>query len=643
MPGMGGTTQTLALPGFYFELVIQAGIWVVLAIVIFVMQWALRNRIRSFPRTSSWPNDTTTAQMTGRDFLRIALGCMWILDGALQAQPAMAGDFATQVIAPLNNSQPSWLQDLIRWEVYLWQDHAVVFDVATVLVQIGLGISILAGKDTVAGRIGLWMSIGWALAVWVGGEAFGGLFVAGASELFGAPGPVLAYAAAAGLLLLPVRAWHNGKATKIIRSGLGVVLLFGALLQMIPFEGFWYSHRLSSMFSAMAATPQPGFLSAPIASISRSAAVRPDLWNVGIIAVMAILGVGLLAGRARRAWSWAAALWLFAIWWLSQDFGFLGGFGTDPNLNIPLLMLLLAGEFVGVKKFISRQVTLMGSRFSYRNLVPTISFLKFTKISLQRGVAFSGLAAVAVGVVPALLVTPSALERPISLHISPPPPATGLIIPLATMAGQINVFVQASKGRLEVLLQVPSLDSISNSSPSQDFQLLGRLKTANQRTERLNWLGCGEGCFLTNANWSTGKSRLFIDALAKGFMGGSATFDVPWPPEPNNTIIPEVVAAMRSVKSVMVQQAISSNTLEPSWTSSGTTSGARLLSNEPFGSGKSVESTVVLSHTGTTTEIAFDYPAEYIYIKMTIGSNNRIISEDLAAPQHLILAKFGYS
>lgn len=640
---MGGTTPTLALPGFYFDLAIQTGIWVMVAIVIIVIPWTLQNRLSPFSRTGAWSTWTTTTEVSGRGFLRMALGCMWVLDGALQAQPAMAGNFATQVIAPLNNSQPSWLQDLLRWEVYLWQDHAVVFDVATVLIQIGLGISILAGKDTVAGRIGLWMSIGWALAVWVGGEAFGGLFVVGASELFGAPGPVLAYAAAAALLLLPVRAWDNGKANKIIRSGLGVVLLVGALLQMVPFEGFWYSHRLSSMFSAMAATPQPGFLSAPIASISRSVAARPDLWNVGAIVVMAILGIGLLAGRARRAWSWATALWLFAIWWFSQDFGFLGGVGTDPNLNIPLLILLIAGENVGVKKFIYRWATLVGSRLNLRNLVPTTAFIKFTKISLQSGVAFSGLAAVAVGVVPVLLVTPSALERPVSLHISPPPLATGLIIPLGTLTGQINVFVQASKGRVEVTLQAPSLDPTSNSSPAQDFQLWGRLKTASQRTERLNWLRCGQGCFVTNASWSTGENRLFIDDRDKGFTGGSATFDVPWPPKPNNTIIPKVVAAMRSVKSVKVQQAISSNTLEPYWTSSGTTSGARVLSNEPFGSGKSVENAVLLSHTDTTTEIAFDYPAEYIYIKMTIGSNDRIISEDLAAPQHLIKAKFGYS
>lgn len=639
---MGGT-PTLALPGFYFDLAIQTGIWAILAIVIFAVLSVLRSRVSRFSQNGAWPTGTTTTEVRGRGFLRMALGCMWVLDGTLQAQPAMAGNFATQVIAPLNNSQPSWLQDLIRWEVYLWQDHAVVSDVATVLIQIGLGITILAGKDTIAGRIGLWLSIGWALAVWVGGEALGGLFAPGASELFGAPGAVLAYAVAAGLLLLPAPSWDNGKVPKIIRSGLGVALLFGALLQIIPFEGFWYSHRLSSMFSAMASTPQPGFLSAPITSISRSAAASPDLWNFGIIAAMAILGVGLLSGRARSTWSWATALWLLAVWWLSQDFGFLGGVGTDPNLNVPLLILLITGEFVIFNDAISRLTRLLGDRFSHKNLFPLFSFLKSTKLSLRRSAAFSGLAAIIVGLVPALLVTPSALGRPISLHISPPPPAAGLIVPLATMTGQINVFVRASRGRLEVHLQVPYLDSLSNSSPTQGFQLLGRLKTSNQRAERLNWFQCGQGCFVTNANWSTGRNHLFLDAQAKGFVGGNATFDVTWPPKPNNTILPEVVAAMRSVKSVMVKQAITSNTAGPFWTSSGVTSGARLISNEPFGSEKLVDRVVVLGRAGTTTEIAFDYPAEFTYVEMTIGSNYQIISEHLTAPGHLILADFHYS
>ncbi len=640
MPGMGGT-QTLAMPGFYFDLAIQISIWTVVAVVMFVVPWTLRNSVSRFSQNCRWT--TGAKELRGRGFLRAALGCMWILDGALQAQPAMAGNFATQVIAPLDNSQLWWLKDLIRWEVYLWQDHAVVFDVATVLIQIGLGITILAGKDTIVGRIGLWMSIGWALAVWVGGEALGGLFAPGASELFGAPGSVLVYAAAAMLLLLPVRPWEDGKAPMLIRSGLGVVLLFGAALQAIPFEGFWNSHVLSSMFSAMAETPQPGFLSAPIAFISRSAAAHSDLWNVGIIAVMAFLGVGLISGRAIRAWSWGTGLWLVIVWWLSQDFGFLGGVGTDPNLNLPLLTLLITGEIARSNRASLKCIRQVVGRLNYKNLFPRLSFMKTSNLLVHRTVAFSGLVAIAVGVAPALFVMPSAVGRPISLHVSPPPPVSTPVIPLGTMAGEINAFVQASKGRLEVSLQAPNLDSLSNPSSTQAFQLLGRLKTPNQRTERLNWLQCGQGCFVTNANWAAGINHLSLDIQAKGFTGGTATFEVPWPPKTNNTILHEVVTAMRGVRSMVVRQTVTSNTMEPSFTSSGVVSGAELLSSEPFGSGRSRAGVVVLGHTGASTVIAFDNPAAKIYIEMTVGSNYRIITERLVAPQHLILARFHYS
>ena len=175
------------------------------------------------------------------------------------------------------------------------------------------------------------------------------------------------------------------------------------------------------------------------------------------------------------------------------------------------------------------------------------------------------------------------------------------------------------------------------------FQLLGRLKTPNQRTERLNWLQCGQGCFVTNANWAAGINHLSLDIQAKGFTGGTATFEVPWPPKTNNTILHEVVTAMRGVRSMVVRQTVTSNTMEPSFTSSGVVSGAELLSSEPFGSGRSRAGVVVLGHTGASTVIAFDNPAAKIYIEMTVGSNYRIITERLVAPQHLILARFHYS
>ncbi len=642
MPGMGGTPP-LALPGFYFSLAIEAMVWLVLAMAIFAAVWALSSRANGFSQSEVLTIGAESTEVKGRGFLRIALGGIWILDGLLQAQPAMAGNFATQVIAPLNKFQPSLLQDLIRWEVYLWQDHAVVADVATVLIQIGLGVSILAGKDTIAGRIGLWLSIGWALAVWVGGEALGGLLVRGASELFGAPGAVLAYAAAAGLLLLPVATWKSGKVSKIIRNGLGGTLIFGAALQGIPFEGFWGTHRLSSMFSIMATTPQPSYLSAPITSFAGWTSASPMAWEIVIIAVLAALGIALLSGRAIRAWSCATGLWLVATWWLAQDFGFLGGVGTDPNLNVPLFALLIAGELTRSYKSPSKLTRLARHRLKVKNPLPSLSSLKPTRLPLRQAAAISGLAAMTVGVLPALLVMPSALGQPAALHISPPPLATNPIVPLATMAGEINVFVQASRGRLEVSLQAPSSDPSSGSSPATKFQLSGKLTTAAKQIVSVRWLGCGQGCFVANADWAQGVSQLVLKARAANWSGGTSTFDIPWPPRPNNAILGEVVAAMRSVRSIAVQEAVSSDTSRPPWTSSGSITGAELLSNEPFGSGKSPDNVVVLGHGHATTKLAFDYPAEDTYVEMTIGSNYRIISESLTGPQHLILANFRYS
>ena len=40
----------------------------------------------------------------------------------------------------------------------------------------------------------------------------------------------------------------------------------------------------------------------------------------------------------------AAVAWFMATWWLGQDFGLLGGTGTDPNLSLPVVILLVASE-----------------------------------------------------------------------------------------------------------------------------------------------------------------------------------------------------------------------------------------------------------------------------------------------------------
>jgi cytochrome oxidase Cu insertion factor (SCO1/SenC/PrrC family) len=331
-----------------------------------------------------------------RLFLRRTIGIIWIADGLLQAQPAMPAGFAKNVVAPLAAGQPHILANLLSWEVYFWQAHPLDLAVATVFIQIGLGVTILAGGDSGIGKFGLWASIAWGLFVWVGGEALGGMLISGTTELMGAPGAVLVYVAAAALLLAPLRIWESGRAYRGIRIGVGAVLLLGALLQAIPREGFWTGRGLSAMFLAMGHIPQPGFLSAPVLAVAHLAQAQPILLNSLFILVMAGLGAGLISGRAPKRWTVAVLAWLAITWWIGQDFGALGSkTATDPNLS-PLLAVMLVCAWVGTRSepAVNRVEVVSGQGTGFR-----------------RTVAIGGLLALGVAAVPVLLGLPVATAQ----------------------------------------------------------------------------------------------------------------------------------------------------------------------------------------------------------------------------------------
>ena len=281
----------------------------------------------------------------GMSFLRVALGSLWVLDGVLQAQPTMPRGFAAGILAPVAQGQPGWLTGLLSTEEAIWRAHPVHFTVATVLIQVGIGVAILTGGNSRLGRLGLWASVGWGIVVWVGGEALGGILAPGASIMLGAPGGVLAYVAAAGLLLAPPCLWERRRVGRWVATGLGALFLMGALVQMIPAEGFWSGPGLGSALASLAATPQPALISVPILGLSHLAQAQPFLFNTGLVVLFGAMGTALLLGGAGRLTTTLALILLFLIWWLGQDFGTLGtGIATDPNLAPLLAVLLLAAR-----------------------------------------------------------------------------------------------------------------------------------------------------------------------------------------------------------------------------------------------------------------------------------------------------------
>ena len=291
------------------------------------------------------------AEPAWRQLLRIGFGLLWVFDGILQAQPKMAIGLPSQVIEPIAASSPRWVQHLVNAGGTTWSYHPMQAGASAVWIQVGIGLWLLAAARGPLSRLAGLASAGWGLVVWVFGEAFGGIFAPGLTWLFGAPGAVLIYAAAGGLIALPERAWHARRLGRLTMAGLGLFLTGMAVLQAWPGRGFWQGTAhgqpatLAGMTQTMAQTSQPGFLSAWVNAFSTFDEAHGFAVNLFAVAALAVTGTVFLSGRPRliRPVLIAFTVLCLADWVLIEDLGFLGGLGTDPNSMIPMALLAAAG------------------------------------------------------------------------------------------------------------------------------------------------------------------------------------------------------------------------------------------------------------------------------------------------------------
>ena len=286
-----------------------------------------------------------------RRFVRISFGVLWIFDGLLQAQPTMPGGLPAQVIEPAAHGSPGWVQHLVSWAATVWSAHPVQAAAAAVWIQLGLGIWLLATASPRWSRFAAVVSAGWGLVVWMFGEALGGLLAPGLSWLTGAPGGVLFYCAAGLLLALPFETWRGARLGRRILQAEGALMIVFAVLQAWPGRGFWQGRlggrpgSLTAAIRGMAAAHQPAALHTLLDAAAGVVARHGFAVNLLAVTALAVTGAGLLAGRpalARLA-AFAAIGLCLADWVLVQDFGFLGGIGTDPNSMLPQALLLGAG------------------------------------------------------------------------------------------------------------------------------------------------------------------------------------------------------------------------------------------------------------------------------------------------------------
>jgi len=286
-----------------------------------------------------------------RQLLRIGFGILWIFDGVLQAQPAMAVGLPSQVIEPTAASSPAWVQHLVNWAGTTWSYHPIQAGAAAVWIQAGIGIWLLVAARGPLSRLAGLASAGWGLIVWVFGESFGGIFAPGLTWLFGAPGAAALYCVAGILVALPQRPEVSARLRRWMLPAIGLFLIGMAVLQAWPGRGFWQGSfrgqpgTLAGMVQSMAVTSQPSALSALVSSFGSLVRAYGFAVNLVAVTVMALAGVIFLTRRPRLVRPAVIALTAFSLadWVLVEDLGFFGGLGTDPNSMIPTALLVIAG------------------------------------------------------------------------------------------------------------------------------------------------------------------------------------------------------------------------------------------------------------------------------------------------------------
>jgi hypothetical protein len=355
MPGMssGSDRADRLLAAAFRSALLHQGLIVLLIVAVVVAAWVWRDRWMA-PRLRGWLRGLAGPagpEPAGRRLLRIGFGLLWLFDGILQAQPNMPAGVPSQVIEPTAGVSPPWVQHVVHLGQVVWTAHPVLAGSATVWIQAGIGLWLLATPRGTVSRLAGLVSVGWGLTVWVFGEAFGGIFAPGLTWLTGAPGAVLLYVAAGSLIALPDRAWRSPRLGRVTMTGLGLFLAVMAGLQAQPSLGFWQGISsgqpapLAAMIRSMAQTPQPRFLSSLVAAFGAFTEAHGFAVNLFAVAALALAAGAFLSGRPRviRLGLLGFTVVCLADWVLIEDLGFLGGLGTDPNSMIPFVLLAAGG------------------------------------------------------------------------------------------------------------------------------------------------------------------------------------------------------------------------------------------------------------------------------------------------------------
>ena len=289
---------------------------------------------------SSVTDTSATLTLGAQRKLQIALGLIWLIDGALQLQPFMfRRAFVTQIIAPNETGQPGLVAAPIKLAAHLIEPRIALFNLFAVTIQVLIGIGLIY-RPTV--KAALLTSFGWALGDWWIGEGLGGLFTGTASPLTGAPGAALLYVLA-GLIAWPQARCRTGRTAaggllgeRGARTAWALLWLGSAALWLLP-----ANRADEAVHDAVANAPSGArWLSSLHTALAAASAGHGIAIAVGAASLSAAVGsAALLARYAKPALALSTSIGLIYLFIGQGIGGILTGSGTDPGTG-PLIILL---------------------------------------------------------------------------------------------------------------------------------------------------------------------------------------------------------------------------------------------------------------------------------------------------------------
>jgi len=225
-----------------------------------------------------------------------------------------------------------------------------------------------------------------------------------------------------------------------------------------------------------------------------------------------------------------------------------------------------------------------------------------------------------------------------------PPPSSGPVVPAGGRAGEVGIYGAASAGQIVLYLFTPETgNEVSGDGTAGQQQVPASLTLAvpDGRARTLAARGCGAGCLVASVRWTDGPNLLTIRPDPHGFTGGTTTLDIPWPPRPGGTLLRRVAAVLRATPRLTVHERVTSDTtLGPGTPDQATLSGSQFLATEPYEAG--IAPVVIQFPAAGGQVLLLGYPAQNIWIRLTVGRDDRITAETLADPGHLITRTYTY-